>query len=69
MLHHIILNPALTNTSSRIDDEAALRAKVDEALKVYDEYMKNKGAESEATGDSAKPKEAATEGAAEEAKS
>ena len=28
---------------SSLDDEAALRAKVDEALNVYDEYVKNKG--------------------------
>jgi polyadenylate-binding protein len=26
----------------RIDDDAALRAKVDEALSVYDDYMKNR---------------------------
>jgi len=30
-----------------IEDEAALRAKVDEALTVYDEYVKNKGGEAE----------------------
>ncbi|KAL1970656.1 hypothetical protein VTN77DRAFT_4300 [Rasamsonia byssochlamydoides] len=52
-----------------IDDEAALRAKVEEALNVYDEYMKNKGAEAEASGDAAKSKEGAKEGATEESKS
>jgi polyadenylate-binding protein len=26
-----------------LDDDSALRAKVDEALNVYDEYVKNKG--------------------------
>ncbi|KAH8811962.1 hypothetical protein F5884DRAFT_783965 [Xylogone sp. PMI_703] len=30
-----------------IEDESALRAKVDEALTVYDEYVKNKGGEAE----------------------
>jgi polyadenylate-binding protein len=29
----------------RIDDDAALRAKVDEAMTVYDEYVKNKAGE------------------------
>jgi polyadenylate-binding protein len=47
-------------TCDRIDDESALRAKVDEALHVYDEYMKNKPDEPEA-----KPKEAAKEGSEE----
>ncbi|KAI5293098.1 Protein phosphatase PP2A regulatory subunit B [Ascosphaera pollenicola] len=28
-----------------VDDDAALRVKVDEAMVVYDEYMKNKGGE------------------------
>lgn len=50
-----------TDPNRRIDDEAALRAKVDEALNVYDEYMKNKGGE-EPSGDVAKPKEGAKEG-------
>ncbi|KAK2807830.1 Protein phosphatase PP2A regulatory subunit B [Emmonsiellopsis sp. PD_5] len=50
-----------------VDDEAALRAKVDEALNVYDEYMKNKG-EGEAT-EAPKPKEAAKESKPEENKS
>ena len=53
---------------SRLEDEEALRAKVDEALSVYDEYMKNKGAEGEQTGE-AKPKEAAKETSTEENKS
>ena len=30
-------------THYRIEDESALRAKVDEALTVYDEYVKTKG--------------------------
>lgn len=53
----------------RLEDEEALRAKVDEALSVYDEYMKNKGAEGEQTGEAAKPKEAAKETSTEENKS
>ncbi|KAJ5893789.1 hypothetical protein N7495_005480 [Penicillium taxi] len=48
-----------------LDDEEALRAKVEEALNVYDEYMKNKGTEGEATGES-KPKEAVKEEASSE---
>lgn len=56
------------NRNPRIDDETALRAKVDEALTVYDEYMKNKG-----EGDPAEPppgaKEAPKEAEAEETKS
>jgi polyadenylate-binding protein len=37
---------------SRIEDDAALRAKVDEALVVYDEYVRNKAsAENEPTND------------------
>jgi polyadenylate-binding protein len=48
-----------------LDDEEALRGKVDEALNVYDEYMKNKGdGETEP-----KPQEAAKEAPAEENKS
>jgi polyadenylate-binding protein len=31
---------------SRVDDDAALRSKVDEALSVYDDYMKSRGGES-----------------------
>ena len=31
-----------------IEDDAALKAKVDEALAVYDEYVKNQGGEGEA---------------------
>jgi polyadenylate-binding protein len=50
----------------RLDDEEALRGKVDEALNVYDEYMKNKG-DGEAT--EVKPQEAAKEAPAEENKS
>ena len=51
----------------RIDDDAALRAKVDEALTVYDEYIKNKG-EGESAEPPAAAKEAAKEGEAEETK-
>ncbi|CAI7569836.1 unnamed protein product [Penicillium pancosmium] len=51
-----------------LDDEDALRAKVDEALNVYDEYMKNKGTEGEAPAES-KPQEAAKEASSEENKS
>ncbi|KAJ5586880.1 Protein phosphatase PP2A regulatory subunit B [Penicillium hispanicum] len=50
-----------------LDDEEALRAKVDEALSVYDEYMKNKGTEGEAG--EPKPKEATKEASSEEDKS
>ena len=39
-----------TNTCSRTSDENALRAKVDEAMSVYDEYIKNKDGEGQ-TGD------------------
>lgn len=56
------------NVFSSLEDEEALRAKVDEALSVYDEYMKNKG-EGEAPAESAKPKEDAAETATEENKS
>ncbi|KAL4789483.1 hypothetical protein BDV19DRAFT_25295 [Aspergillus venezuelensis] len=48
-----------------LEDDEALRAKVDEALSVYDEYMKNKTDEPAAE----KPKEAAQETATEENKS
>lgn len=47
-----------------LDDDEALRAKVDEALSVYDEYMKNKTDEPAAE----KPKDAAQEPSAEETK-
>ncbi|OAX78398.1 polyadenylate-binding protein, cytoplasmic and nuclear [Emergomyces africanus] len=53
---------------SLVDDEAALRAKVDEAINVYDEYMKNKGGEGEAP-DASKAKEAGKESKTEETKS
>jgi hypothetical protein len=58
----------LTSFFSSLDDEEALRAKVDEALSVYDEYMKNKG-EGEAPAEPAKPKEDTAETATEENKS
>jgi len=34
-----------------VEDESALRAKVDEALTVYDEYVKTKGGDGEETGE------------------
>ncbi|KAL4922772.1 hypothetical protein BDW62DRAFT_171738 [Aspergillus aurantiobrunneus] len=49
-----------------LEDDDALRAKVDEALSVYDEYMKNKSDEPAAE---SKPKEATQETPAEENKS
>lgn len=45
---------------NRVDDDAALRAKVDEALTVYDEYVKNKGGEGEGPAEASK--ESAKEG-------
>ncbi|OJJ47742.1 hypothetical protein ASPZODRAFT_141312 [Penicilliopsis zonata CBS 506.65] len=53
---------------SLLEDEEALRAKVDEALSVYDEYMKNKG-DGEPAGEIPKPKEEAKEPSTEENKS
>ena len=47
----------ITNYFTSIEDESALRAKVDEALTVYDEYVKTKGPEGEA-GESGDTKEA-----------
>jgi polyadenylate-binding protein len=44
---------SLTLTYNSIEDDTALRAKVDEALNVYDEYVKNKGGEAEAEGSEA----------------
>jgi polyadenylate-binding protein len=41
---------SLPLTLNSIEDDTALRAKVDEALNVYDEYVKNKGGEGEAEG-------------------
>jgi hypothetical protein len=48
---HIILCSQIL-TIYRIEDEAALKAKVDEALSVYDDYMHNRqgGAEGGANG-------------------
>ncbi|PGH29498.1 polyadenylate-binding protein, cytoplasmic and nuclear [[Emmonsia] crescens] len=54
---------------SLVDDEAALRAKVDEAINVYDEYMKNKGGEGEAADAAKQPKEAGKDSKPEETKS
>jgi hypothetical protein len=42
-------------TINRLADENALRAKVQEALNVYDEYLKNKGDPDETTKISATP--------------
>jgi polyadenylate-binding protein len=39
----------LPPTINRLSDENALRAKVQEALSVYDEYLKNKGDPDEST--------------------
>ena len=44
---------------SRIEDESALRSKVDEALTVYDEYVKTKGGDAEASGETASASEEA----------
>jgi polyadenylate-binding protein len=33
----------LTNSNHSLEDDAALRSKVDEALAVYDEYLKTQG--------------------------
>ncbi len=49
----------------RVDDDVALRAKVDEALTVYDEYMKNKGGDGESHPDLTKAKDVGKEGSAE----
>ncbi|OKL59337.1 Polyadenylate-binding protein, cytoplasmic and nuclear [Talaromyces atroroseus] len=57
----MLLEMENTELLGLIDDETALRAKVDEALHVYDEYMKNKGTDES----DAKPKEAAKEGSEE----
>ncbi|KAJ6130001.1 Polyadenylate-binding protein cytoplasmic and nuclear [Penicillium capsulatum] len=51
-----------------LDDDEALHAKVDEAMSVYDEYMKNKGTEGEAPAET-KPKAEAKEPSSEENKS
>ncbi|RDW94417.1 polyadenylate-binding protein [Coleophoma crateriformis] len=44
-----------------VEDETALRAKVDEALTVYDEYVKNKGGDGEGEAAEAKETEEKTE--------
>ncbi|KAL3478818.1 hypothetical protein BJX99DRAFT_223945 [Aspergillus californicus] len=61
----MLLEMENTELIGLLEDEEALRAKVDEALSVYDEYMKNKGDEPAAE----KSKEAAPEPATEENKS
>lgn len=52
---HIFTNKE-TNASCSIEDQAALQAKVDEALSVYDEYVK-----SSKTGEDSNEKPAAEE--------
>lgn len=54
---------------NRVDDDAALRAKVDEAINVYDEYMKSKGGEGEAADAAKQSKEAGKDSKSEETKS
>ncbi|EEH05941.1 polyadenylate-binding protein [Histoplasma capsulatum var. duboisii H88] len=54
---------------SLVDDDAALRAKVDEAINVYDEYMKSKGGEGEAADAAKQSKEAGKDSKSEETKS
>lgn len=52
-----------------VDDDNALRAKVDEAMNVYDEYVKNKGGDAEPpAGSGGKSGEAAKGADTEEAK-
>lgn len=53
-----------------VDDDNALRAKVDEAMTVYDEYVKNKGGDAEPpAGSGGKPEEPAKGTETEEASS
>lgn len=53
-----------------VDDDNALRAKVDEAMNVYDEYVKNKGGDAEPpAGSGGKPEEPAKGVDTEEVKS
>ncbi|KAI9880452.1 MAG: Protein phosphatase PP2A regulatory subunit B [Pleopsidium flavum] len=55
---------------SLVDDDNALRAKVDEAMTVYDEYVKNKGGDTEPpAGTAGKPDESAKVAETEEVKS
>jgi polyadenylate-binding protein len=60
------LDYLLTNTFFRIDNEDKLREKVQEALAVYNEYVKNTG-EGDADGEGANPDEATKEAADTEA--
>ena len=54
---------------NRIDDDDKLREKVDEALTVYDEYVKNKGGDAAGQTDGeAKSGEPAADGGSEENK-
>lgn len=56
-------------TGVSVDDDNALRAKVDEAMNVYDEYVKNKGGDAEPpAGSGGKPDEPAKGADTEEAK-
>ncbi len=45
MSHALVLFVDAELTIFRVDDDAALRSKVDEALSVYDDYMKSRGGE------------------------
>lgn len=48
-MHDCALSKSLELTLSSVDDEAQLRAKVQEAMAVYDEYVKtHQGPEGEA---------------------
>ena len=47
-------------TKFRIEDEAALKAKVEEALTVYDEYVKSQNPDEEQAGDAKKEEEEET---------
>lgn len=47
----------LLTYSYRIEDDNALRAKVDEALKVYDDYVKSQSAEPVDGGEAKKDEE------------
>ena len=51
----------LTNNPFSIEDDASLRAKVDEALTVYDEYVKNRGEGEGETGETKEGDEKAEE--------
>lgn len=46
-MHLSLWIKSLTNNFYSCEDESALRAKVEEAMNVYDEYVKTKGGEGE----------------------